>query len=56
VTPGTTPVRGDSKMVGSSNLQKLVWDNTKLRELVAVFDQHCEAGVTSFRCCIHFTA
>lgn len=48
--------RGCNMIAGDFQIQKLVWENAKLRELIAVFDQHCEAGVTSLRGCIHFTA
>jgi hypothetical protein len=47
---------GCNTIAGDFQIQKLVWENAKLRELIAVFDQHCEAGVTSLRGCIHFTA
>ena len=48
--------RGCNMIAGDFQIQKLVWENAKLLELIAVFDQHCEAGVTSLRGCIHFTA
>jgi len=48
--------RGCNRIAGDFEIQKLVWSNAKLSELIAVFDQHCEAGVTSVRGCIHFTA
>jgi hypothetical protein len=48
--------RGCNRIAADFQIHKLVWQNAKLREFIATFDQHCEAGVTSLRGCIHFTA